>query len=78
MKRFLCLTVLLLTVSLSVCAHAVSWTGTEWNGDISGTVGERNCDIVQIGREPARTDSIPYETESAAIRAAVIVSAIFH
>lgn len=70
MKRFLCLTALLLTLSLSVCAHAVSWTGTEWDGDTSGAVGQRNCDIVSIGREPARTDSIPYGDLRSAVKAA--------
>lgn len=70
MKRFLCLTALLLTLSLSVCAHAVSWTGTEWDGDTSGAAPQRNCDIVSIGREPARTDSIPYGDLPSAVKAA--------
>lgn len=70
MKRFLCLTALLLTLSLSVCAHAVSWTGTEWDGDTSGAAPQRNCDIVSIGREPARTDSIPYGDLPSAVQAA--------
>ena len=45
----------------------VSWTGTEWDGSTDGTYPNRNCDIVQIGREYARTDSIPYSTLSDAI-----------
>ena len=55
---------------LTLPCNAVSWTGTEWNGDSSGAVGERNCDIVSIGREPARTDSIPYGDFQSAVRAA--------
>ena len=55
---------------LTLPCNAVSWTGTEWNGDSSGAVGERSCDIVSIGREPARTDSIPYGDFQSAVRAA--------
>ena len=62
---------LLMVLLLQVQARAVEWTGLEWNGDTSGTVGSRNCDIVQIGREPARTDSIPYDSLTAAADAAV-------
>ncbi len=67
-KTFLLLTVLLAALLRAVPAGAVEWTGLEWNGD---TAGIRNCDIVQIGREPARTDSIPYDTGPAAITASV-------
>ena len=55
---------------LTLPCNAVSWTGTEWNGDSSGAVGERSCDIVSIGREPARTDSIPYGDLQSAVKAA--------
>ena len=42
------------------------WTGTEWDGSTEGEWPNRNCDIVSIGREPARTDSVPYaDTENA-------------
>ncbi len=47
-------------------ALGVSWTGLEWNGDIEAG----NNDIVSIGREPARVDSIPYDTLEAAIQGA--------
>lgn len=67
-KRFLFAA--LAALALALPCNAVSWTGEEWNGDISGTVGSRNCDIVSIGREPARTDSIPYDSLEAAVTAA--------
>ena len=42
--------------------QGVVWTGREWDGDIEAG----NNDIVSIGREPARVDSIPYaDLESA-------------
>ncbi len=42
--------------------QGVAWTGREWDGDI----GAGNNEIVSIGREPARVDSIPYaDLESA-------------
>ena len=44
----------LLLLSSGALGEGVCWTGLEWNGDIRGEVGQRNCDIVQIGREPAR------------------------
>lgn len=62
---------LLLLVASGALGEGVSWTGLEWNGDIEGEIGERNCDIVQVGREPARTDSIPYESAQQAVNAAV-------
>lgn len=71
MKIFPTLIALLLAFCLCVCANGVAWTGQEWDGDITSAAGSRSCDIVQIGREPARADSIPYETKTAAIRAAV-------
>ena len=48
----------------------VSWTGTEWDGSTEGEYPNRNSDIVQIGREYARTDSVPYSTLSDAISGA--------
>ena len=48
----------------------VSWTGTEWDGSTKGEYPNRNSDIVQIGREYARTDSVPYSTLSDAISGA--------
>ena len=47
-------------------ALGVSWTGLEWNGDIE----TGNNKIVSIGREPARVDSVPYDTLEAAVRGA--------
>lgn len=43
-------------------AEGVSWTGREWDGSTEGEAPLRNCDIVSIGREAARVDSIPYDT----------------
>ena len=68
----------LAAVLLTLPCNAVSWTGTEWNGDSSGAVGERSCDIVSIGREPARTDSIPYGDFQSAVRAAQDYDHILH
>ena len=51
-------------------AAGVTWTGTEWNGSTAGVYPFRNCDIVSIGREPARTDSVPYASPEAALRGA--------
>ena len=48
----------------------VMWTGTEWNGADRGEYPNRNCDIVSIGREPARTDSIPYADPEEAVLSA--------
>lgn len=70
-KYLLTLTLLLASLFWVVPAEGATWSGLEWNGDTSGSLGPRNCDIVQIGREPARTDSIPYENTAAAITAAV-------
>ena len=42
----------------------VAWTGTEWDGDIEAG----NNDIVSVGKETARVDSIPYDTLDGAIR----------
>ncbi len=61
---------LLLLLTSSALAEGVTWTGLEWNGDTEGEAGQRNCDIVAIGREPARTDSIPYESAAQAVEAA--------
>ena len=60
------LTALLITLPVFAMAMGVTWTGQEWDGDIE--VG--NNDIVSIGREPARVDSIPYATMQDAVRAA--------
>ncbi len=43
----------------------------EWNGSTDGDAPNRNCDIVQIGREAPRTDSVPYDTPEQAIDGAV-------
>lgn len=69
--KFFVIMLLLLLLAPGAMAEGVSWTGLEWNGDIEGEIGERNCDIVQIGREPARTDSIPYESADQATEAAI-------
>lgn len=45
----------------------VSWTGREWDGDIEAG----NNDVVSIGKETARVDSIPYDTLERAVRGAV-------
>ena len=66
------ITVLLLTLPLGGYGEAreenagISWTGLEWNGDIEAG----NNEIVSIGREPARVDSIPYDTPEAATQGA--------
>ncbi len=44
----------------------VSFIGNEWNGDIEAG----NNAIVSIGREPARVDSVPYDTLEASIQSA--------
>lgn len=72
--RVVLVALLLLLLSSGAFAEGVIWTGLEWNGDTEGEVGRRNCDIVQIGREPARTDSIPYESAAQAAEAAVTYS----
>lgn len=61
----------LLLLSSGALGEGVCWTGLEWNGDIRGEVGQRNCDIVQIGRESARAGSIPYGSAQQAVEAAV-------
>ena len=70
------LTVLIMLCAMTVisCGRAekqgVAWNGKEWDGSITGMFPNRNCDIVSIGREPARTDSIPYaDAESARLGA---------
>ncbi|MDR0929236.1 MAG: DUF4981 domain-containing protein [Oscillospiraceae bacterium] len=69
-KFALALMLLLALFATAAMAEGVEWTGLEWNGDTTGEVGARNCDIVQIGREPARTDSIPYASAAQAAEAA--------
>ena len=54
------LCVLLCFSGSATAAYGAFWTGTEWDGSIEGFYPNRNCDIVSIGRETARTDSIPY------------------
>ena len=49
----------------------VFWTGEEWNGSTEGAYPYRNCDIVQLNREPARADSVPYDTPEQARLGAV-------
>ena len=56
------LLVVLFSLWAGALGEGVAWTGLEWNGDTKGEIGQRNCDIVQIGRQPARTDSIPYQS----------------
>jgi len=70
MRRFrMLLPLLILLCGIFLCSTAsagVSWTGQEWNGSTEGTSPNRNCDIVSIGRESARTDSVPFsDAESA-------------
>ena len=48
----------------------VTWSGLEWNGLREGEYPNRSSDIVQIGREYARTDSIPYDSLDNAINGA--------
>ena len=62
----LALAALLTALPLAALAQGAAWTGLEWNGDIEAG----NNDIVSIGREPARVDSIPYAAEDAAIASA--------
>lgn len=60
--------------TLTACTWSepgVFWTGKEWDGDTSGEAPNRNCDIVQLGREAPRADSIPYETPEQALDGAV-------
>ncbi|MBR3017082.1 MAG: DUF4981 domain-containing protein [Clostridia bacterium] len=45
----------------------IAWTGTEWDGDIEAG----NHDIVSLGKETARVDSIPYDSLENAVRGAV-------
>ncbi len=49
----------------------VFWTGKEWNGSTDGDAPNRNCDIVQIGREAPRTDSFLMTRPNRAIYGAV-------
>ena len=60
----------LLALIPSACAAGVTWTGTEWDGSTEGEYPNRNCDIVSIGKEPARVDSIPYDSLQAALQGA--------
>ena len=63
--------VLSLMAWCGACAEetrGVLWTGLEWNGSTEGE--SRSCDIVSIGREPARVDSIPYDSEQSAVSGA--------
>lgn len=66
----------LLTALLALCvcvpcyASGQEWTGQEWDGSIQGEEGERSCDVVSVNREPARADSIPYESLDQAVEAA--------
>jgi len=70
-RPYLWIAVILCTVITALYSAAaeptgVEWTGREWDGSIEGDYPSRNCDIVSIGREAARTDSIPYaDAESA-------------
>ena len=50
--------------------QGVMWRGSEWNGATRGEYPNRNCDIVSIGREPARTDSVPYADAQSALQSA--------
>lgn len=68
--RKLYIALLLVLLPLTALATGVEWTGTEWNGAVDGVFPYRNCDIVSIGREPARVDSIPYATLDEALRGA--------
>ena len=67
---FLLLMIAVLALPGSIFAEArqcVAWTGREWDGNIEAG----NNNIVSIGREPARMDSIPYaDLESALTGAA--------
>ncbi|MBQ7455861.1 MAG: DUF4981 domain-containing protein [Clostridia bacterium] len=64
---FALLLVALLTLTTMAFGESVAWTGREWDGDIE--LG--NNDIVSIGREPARVDSVPYaDLESVLVGAA--------
>ncbi len=69
-KKLCVLFLLMLLLPLAATAGGVEWTGTEWDGSIEGEYPSRNCDIVSIGREPARVDSIPYEDMEKAIAGA--------
>lgn len=62
--------VLVLLLPLTALANGIEWTGTEWDGSTEGSYPNRNCDIVAIGRESARVDSIPYEGMDLAIQGA--------
>ncbi len=68
MRKILPLTLMLLFLSLLAGAAGaeVNWTGREWDGDIEAG----NNDIVAIGREPARVDSIPFADAQDARRGA--------
>ncbi|MCF0229899.1 MAG: DUF4981 domain-containing protein, partial [Parasporobacterium sp.] len=52
-------------------AIGVEWTGLEWNGSTEGEYPDRSCDIVEIGRESPRADSIPFDTLEDAVQGAV-------
>ena len=67
----LLLTVLLLALPFLASGEGVQWTGSEWDGSTEGEYPYRNCDIVSIGREPARVDSIPYDSLESAIQGAM-------
>lgn len=67
---FLLAVFLILLPALAVSAEGILWTGREWDGSTEGEYPFRNCDIVSVGREPARVDSVPYESLEAAIQSA--------
>lgn len=69
-RTCLCILLLLLLTLSAALAEGAEWTGYEWDGSTEGEVGERNCDIVSINREPARIDTIPYDTADNALNGA--------
>ena len=65
LAAFLCAAFFLIPAASAEPA-GVLWNGREWDGSTEGNYPNRNCDIVSIGREPARVDSVPYaDAESA-------------
>lgn len=71
MKRiWIVLLMLLALLPAAALGEGVVWTGREWDGSIEGEYPHRSCDIYAIGREPARVDSIPYETLDKALAGA--------
>lgn len=62
--------VAILCLWISLGSSAAEWTGMEWNGSTEGEYPNRNCDIVSIGREAARVDSIPYQDIESAVLSA--------